>query len=274
MEETPYIDIHSHLNLSPLFEERNSIVEEMKQKNVKTITVGTDLETSHRAIELCKNFPEVCLGATIGQHPNDNKEELFDIDTYTLLSKEKEVVGIGECGFDFFRLTGTNEEQEKEKERQEILFRYHIELAHKSQKMIMIHSRPSKGTMDAYEKTLDILEEYIHNKGYVLRGDFHFFVGNVSIAERILKISFLMSFDGPITFTNEYDEVIRYIPLEMICAETDAPFAAPAPHRGQVCKPWMVEEVYKKIAEIKNLPLQEVKRQIYKNFEVLFKNKT
>ncbi len=264
--EDYFIDTHSHLNLSPLSDEVETVIKKMKEKRTKTILVGVDFETSKQAVGICKSFPDTCLGATIGQHPNDNKEEIFDFDACLLLAKEKEVVGIGECGLDYFRLNGTEEEIYIEKERQISLFKKHVSLAKEINKMLMIHARPSKGTMDAYTDVLDILEK----ENFTGKVNFHFFVGDVSVAKRVVEHGWSMSFDGPITFTNEYDEVLTYVPLENMLCETDAPFAAPAPYRGQICKPWMVEEVYKKVSEIKKLPLDLVVRQLKANAKLLF----
>ena len=99
----------------------------------------------------------------------------------------------------------------------------------------------------------------------------HFFVGSPEIAERFLKLGFYLSFTGVITFARDYDEVIRMTPIEKILTETDAPFVTPVPYRGQTCEPWMVEEVAKKIAEIKGLDPEVVRLQILKNVKTLFR---
>ncbi len=179
------------------------------------------------------------------------------------------MVAIGECGLDYFR-----DEREETKLIQKELFLKHIQLAQHVGKPLMIHARPSKGSMDAYEDVIQQLrmtnEELRKENKQELKMNFHFFVGNIEIAKQILELGGTMSFDGPITFTNEYDEVIRSIPLECIMAETDAPFAAPIPYRGKTCEPWMVEEVVKKIAEIKNEPLEKVRVQILENAKRVF----
>lgn len=248
-----FIDIHSHLNLDPLYADREGVITRMRENNTAAITVGVDLETSKRAIELAEAYD---LWATVGLHPTDNDREVFDYETYKALAQHPEVVAIGECGLDYFR----NQDPEM-KQKQEVLFREHIRLAQDVGKPLMIHARPSKGSMDAYEDVLKILES-ISNAP---RANFHFFVGDVAIARRIVAIGGTMSFDGPITFTSDYDDVLAFIPLERMHAETDAPFAAPAPFRGKTCEPWMVREVVQKIAEIKKLPFDEVKQQLLVN---------
>jgi TatD DNase family protein len=260
-------------------EDREGVIRRMKDADVGTITIGVDYETSCEAIEIARQYDFIWAG--IGLHPADNVDEEFDVEKYKLLAVEKKVVCIGECGLDYFRVAP--EEREVTKERQKDVFKKHIELALAVGKPLMIHARPSKGSMDAYEDVLDILEEYtsplpvqtgqyFHSKGEgALRGNFHFFVGNVAIAKRALAIGFTMSFDGPITFSRDYDEVLQSIPLDMIMVETDAPFAAPVPYRGKTCEPYMVTEIVKKIAQIKGLPEEEVAVALNMNAQRIFK---
>ncbi len=259
---TRYIDIHSHLNLEPLKADHDGVIARMRENNVSTVTIGVDYETSKEAVEIAEKYDFIWAG--IGLHPTDNTSENFDISKYEKLAQNSKVVCIGECGLDYFR--GADENT---KEKQKEIFKRHIELAIKVGKPLMIHARPAKGSMDAYEDALDILENY-KKENNSLSGNFHFFVGDVAIAIRALAIGFTMSFDGPITFTTDYDEVIKFIPIESIMTETDAPFAAPAPYRGKTCEPYMVCEVVKKIAEIKNLSVDDASEKIYLNAKRVF----
>ena len=254
-----YIDIHSHLNLSPLLDIQDEVISRMKEKEVCTITIGTDFEKSKLAIESAEKYPDIVLGTTIGLHPNDNKDESFDFEKYLELAKNPKVVAIGECGVDYFR-----NDDEDTKIRQKGIFKKHIEIAKAVGKPLMIHARPSKGKQDAYEDVLDILE------GQGVKANFHFFVGNIDIAKRALLAGHTMSFDGPITFSEDYNEVIRFLPIEAIMAETDAPYASPAPHRGKTCEPWMVEEVYREIAKIKGLEEEVVRNALVENARRFF----
>lgn len=261
-----YIDIHSHLNLEPLQKDRDAVIMRMHEHEVATMTIGVDYKTSTEAVEIAEAYDFIWAG--IGMHPTDNTEEVFDIEKYKTLAQNKKVVCIGECGLDYFR-----DQRDEMKTRQKEIFLKHIELALAVGKPLMIHARPSKGNMDAYNDVLDILESHNNQSGGVpsaLRGNFHFFVGNVEVAKRVLALGFTMSFDGPITFSRDYDEVIKFIPLESIMAETDAPFAAPVPHRGKTCEPYMVKEVVKKIAEIKGLDESEVQTAILANARRVF----
>lgn len=260
--EIKYIDIHSHINLEPLKQNEESVILRMTENKVGAIVIGVDFETSKEAIELAEKYDFIWAG--IGLHPADNLEEVFDISKYKALGEHQKVVCIGECGLDYFR-----DQKEETKKRQKEIFIKHIELAISLGKPLMIHSRPSKGTMDAYEDVLDILEEYKKNND-ALAGNFHFFVGDINIAKRALDIGFTMSYDGPITFSRDYDEVIKFLPIDSIMAETDAPFAAPVPHRGKTCEPYMVIEIVKKIAEIKGIPEEEARLAILANAKRVF----
>lgn len=261
-----HFDIHSHLNLKPLYEQRADILARMKEQGVGTITVGVDYETSKLAIDLAEENPDL-LWATVGLHPNDNVDEIFEYEKYLELARHEKVVAIGECGLDYFR-----DQSEETKIHQKELFKKQIELAIEVGKPIMVHARPSKGTQDAYTDVLDILESYytLDAKPYTLICNFHFFVGDISIAKRIVENDWTMSFDGPITFSTDYDEVIRSIPIENIMTETDAPFAAPVPYRGKTCEPWMVTEVVKKIAELKGISEEEFKVVMLSNAKRVF----
>ena len=224
-----YIDAHSHPH-DLKYEGRTDFLETLRADGGATIAIGTDYEISRQAIELAKKYDNIW--ATVGIHPADNHVEVFDEKKFDELIEFSigKVVGIGECGLDYFyfdkRFVG-EDRQEKinlEKERQKEVFIKQVEYALKKDLPIVIHGRPSKGSMDAYEDILNILEKH---EG--VRGHAHFFVGDKKIAERFLGIGFLLSFDGPITFTSEYDEVIKLAPLDMLMIETDSPWSNKLP---------------------------------------------
>jgi TatD DNase family protein len=257
-----YIDIHSHLNLPQFDADREEIIQKLKDENVWTITVGDNYKTSLFAVELAKKHEN--LYACVGLHPSEVLVEEFNYEEMLSLAKEKRVVAIGECGLDYFR-----ESDEAFKIKQKEIFHLHVKLALGVGKPLMIHARPSKGTMDAYEDVLDILESY-KKESRNLMANFHFFSGDMNIAKRILSLGFTMSFDGPITFSNDYDEVIKMTPIESIMAETDSPFASPVPYRGKRAEPHMVKEVIKKIAELKDLTEEEALNKVNNNIKRIF----
>jgi TatD DNase family protein len=232
-----YFDIHSHLNFSDYEKDFDEVINRLKETETHTIIIGTDHESSKKAVELADKYEEIY--ACIGVHPVD-KQESFDVDKFESLVQNPKVVAIGECGLDFYHA-----KKDTDYERQKKLFLAQIELALKYDKPLMIHAR------DAYAELLEILEPLKLEHGAKLRGNIHFFAGNVEIAKKFFDIGFTVSFTGVITFTHDYDEVIRQAPLNMIMSETDAPYVAPVPYRGKRNEPSYVSEVAKKIAEIR-----------------------
>jgi TatD DNase family protein len=257
------IDTHSHFNLYQFDGDREEAIARMVDAGVGTICVGIDLETSKLAIEIA--LENDSIWACVGQHPTEWKQE-FDAVEFAAIAEGKNVVAIGECGLDYFR----PEDREGTAE-QVVLFRRQIELAIESGLPLMLHIRPEMGTMTAYEDALDILEEY---KKAVpgLVGTAHFFAGDTQIAQRFIDLGFYISFSGVVTFVKEYQEVVSYVPLERILSETDAPFAAPAPYRGKRNEPAYVTEIVKKVAKIKEMPLETVEKQLLQNAQNLFTN--
>lgn len=253
-----YFDIHSHLTFADFDVDREQIIAKMKEEGFGTITVGTDLGTSRAALALAQKHDH--LFATVGIHPTHG--EAFDEEAFSELAQDPKVVAIGECGLDYFRIDPDDEET---KRAQREIFESHITLALKLDKPLMIHGRPRKGMMDAYE---DILEILSHHKG--VRGNIHFFVGDIPTAQRFLDIGFTMSFDGPITFSRDYDEVIKFIPEDMLMAETDAPFASPEPFRGRRNEPLYVEHVVETLARVRGAELEAFKATMVRNAQRAF----
>ena len=252
-----YIDIHCHLTDEKFSPDLHEVIGRMREKEVHTITVGCDLVSSQAAVAVADEFSEVF--ACIGQHPVDNRDEVFDGDTYAALAANEKVVAIGECGLDYYRGADSGE-----KKRQKELFELQIVFAIEHNLPLMLHGRPQKGTMDAYEDMLDILESSAKTAP-TLRGNAHFFVGDIDIARRFLASNFTMSFAGPITFAPEYEEVVRFVPLDMMHAETDSPYAPPAEYRGKRNEPSFVPEIVNALARIKNHSEEEVREVLLQN---------
>ncbi len=257
----------------------DKVLEEMKGYGVATITVGTDLDHSKEAVALAEKHPHVY--ATIGLHPADNVTESFDEHAYEeLFHTSKKIVAIGECGLDYHYIhtfferdkaeKGLTHNKDAEVDRQQEIFEQQVRFACAHNLPLMLHGRPSKGSMDAYEDMLHILENLKKEYGTKLRGNAHFFVGNIEIARRFVELGFTMSFSGVITFTKDYDDVVRYLPSTMILAETDSPYATPAPFRGERNSPMYVQEVVAKIAVLRNEPFEEVRIQLLENTKRIF----
>lgn len=272
-------DAHAHLHDKAFDEDRDKLILEMKGYGVGAITVGTDLKESEAAVALAQQYENIY--ATIGLHPADNVLEEFDKEAFTtLLLENKKIVALGECGLDyhyienFFRRDkeekGITHTEEEEKERQKRIFKEQVVFACEKNLPLMLHGRPSKKSMDAYEDILTILEEAKKEYGVRLRGNAHFFVGTIDIAKRFVEIGFTMSFSGVITFTKDYDDVVRFLPSTMILAETDSPYATPAPFRGERNSPMYVQEIVAKMSILRNEPLEELRVQIIENTKRMF----
>jgi len=246
-----YFDIHSHLNFKDFDIDRDVVIGNMKKNDVWTICVGTDFASSKSAIELAEKHEGIFV--SIGIHPVDDPKVVWDEERFAQLINHPKVVTVGECGLDFYHL-----KKEEDFERQKKLFSSQIEFALKYDKPLMIHSR------DAYDELIEILTSYKKDNPR-LRGDIHFFSGNLVQAQKLIALGFAISFDGPITFVRDYDEVIKNIPLESIMAETDAPFAAPTPFRGKRNEPNYVIEIVKKIAEIRGEEFEVVRKALVRS---------
>jgi len=267
-----YIDAHCHIQFEQYDEDREEIVEQMREHSIAGIVVGCDMESSKQAVTLAEKHEH--LYASIGLHPNHNSTEIFNADMYRALAQSPKVVAIGECGLDFFRLDGATE---IEKERQKALFLEHIALASELDLPLIIHARPSsakategKPSYDAYHEIHTILSEA--KVAYPnLRGDMHFFVGGIAEAQSFVVLDFTISFTAVITFARDYDDVVRATSLASILAETDAPYVAPASRRGKRNDPLAVIEVVEKIAEIRGENEETSREALLENTQRLFK---
>lgn len=246
-----YFDFHSHLNFSDYDKDFDAVIARLRETGTHTVVVGTDYESSKKAVELAEQYEEIY--ACIGIHPVD-KLESFEVDKFESLVSNPKVVAIGECGLDFFHA-----KKEDDYERQKNLFVSQINFALKHSKPLMIHAR------NAYPELLEILEKLHQELGSKLRGNIHFFAGTLDEARRFWKLGFTTSFTGVITFANQYDEVIREAPLTMLLSETDAPYVAPTPYRGQRNEPSYVSEVVRRIAEIRGEDPEQVRIALVNN---------
>lgn len=276
--ETKYIDIHSHIHFPVYDEDRDALLATMRENGVATITVGTDTEQNEKAVALASRHDHVY--ATVGLHPTHTDEVEEDIARYETLARHEKVVAVGECGLDYHYIETFFEKEKEEKglswnkdaeqDRQQRMFEEQIELAVRVNKPLMLHGRPSSGSMDAYEDMCYIIGNAQKKYGDTVRGNFHFFAGDVGIAQKALDLGFTVSFPGVITFASQYDDVVRYVPLDRMHGETDAPYAAPKPFRGQRNEPNHVREVYKRIALLRGEDEETVRLQLLKNTERLF----
>lgn len=261
-------DSHCHPQFPQYDSDRDEMLKRAKDAGVSMICVGTDLETSKQAIELAQKHDN--MWATVGIHPNESVSSIMHqvswVKEYKNLLKKDKVVAIGEVGLDYYR-TPEPEKQIKQKEA----FEQFIDLAVKYNKPIIIHSRDSaKGsTGRVHEDVIFILNTY-YSLHTTLHGVAHSFTGNLEEAKEYINRGIYLGFNGIITFAHQYDEVVKYVPLENILLETDAPYLTPEPYRGKRNEPTYVIEVAKKVAELKNISLKKVVEQTTLNIRQLF----
>jgi TatD DNase family protein len=275
--EIKYIDIHSHLGFEDYGNDIGEVIKRMHENGVATISIGTGLESSKEAVRIAEENENIW--ACMGNHPDENFNESFNEEEYEKLVRSPKVVAIGECGLDYSKFsggvngglslrrseaTGKGESSvgaiQLIKEKQKAEFIKQIEFAIKHDKPLMLHIR------NAHDDAYEILKKY---EGRV-RGNLHFFTSNITNAKRFIDLGFTISFPGLITYMRDFDKIIKNIPLDKIHAETDAPYVAPVPHRGERNEPSYVIEVYKKIAEIREEDFDTVRLQLIENAKKLF----
>lgn len=277
-----FFDTHAHLNLSAFKDDVAVVVARCIDESVSVINVGTKESTSTRAVELAHEY-EHCY-AIIGLHPiqtvpatHDEEElgggtpfsskgESFDQDFYRALARKGKVVGIGECGFDYYHTSADSYAV------QEAAFIAQIELANELDLPLMIHTRGPKPGAESptgrsvYVDVYEVLKQYAKVPFNV-----HFYAGTYEEAARFFDLGGTISFTGVITFAKEYEAVVKNAPLSHLHAETDCPYVAPVPYRGQRCEPWMVQEVYQKIASIRGLPEESVRLRLLENAQRFYR---
>jgi len=234
-------DTHCHLDMFKDVE--NTLVKAKAHGVTRIITIGIDLPSSRKAIELAERYNFVW--ATVGVHPHEAKT--LDESKYAELEelgRHPRVVAIGEIGLDFYRNLSP-------KQAQLLAFKKQIKLAQKIGKPIIIHCR------EAISETWEILKE---TNGFACGGIWHCFPGDTSLAKQCVKIGFYIAISGVVTFpkAQRLQEVVKNISLKWLLLETDAPFLAPVPKRGKRNEPAFLRYTAEKVAELKNSSLEEV----------------
>ncbi len=263
------IDTHCHLNFKDYKDDYKKVLERSLEDNTWLVNVGTQIDTSKKAIEIAESYPEGVY-AIIGLHPihvhsqqvEESEQDLdfrsrgesFDIESYRNLAKSDKVVGIGEMGIDYFHIPdGVDKDQVKQEQKQ--VFYQGLELARELDLPVIVHTRPSRGTVDAYDDVLEVIKASNYTKCVI-----HCFGGTLEQAKAFIDIGCLISVTGIVTFKNasELHQVVKEIPLEKIMIETDAPYLTPEPYRGKRNEPMFVKYVAEKIAELRGLDIIEV----------------
>ncbi|MGM0899381.1 MAG: TatD family hydrolase [Bacillota bacterium] len=252
-----YIDTHVHLNADQYDEDLQEVIDRaLNSKVEKMVVIGFDRKTIKRAIELAEQHDFIY--AVVGWHPVDAIDCTDeDLEWIEQLAAHKKVVGIGETGLDYHW-------DKSPREIQQQVFRKQIQLAKRVGLPIIIHNR------EATEDVLTILRE---EDAQEVGGVMHCFGGSVETAQESIKMNFMISLGGPVTFKNakKPKEVAAEIPLEHLMIETDAPYLAPHPYRGKRNEPSYVPLVAEEIARLKELPVETVAEATTKNAERFYK---
>lgn len=288
------IDSHAHVQFPAYDADREAVMRRALDVGIGVINIGTQYSTSEDAIRLAEQYPDG-VWATVGFHPShvypvrdktpeasaapmarisngadlnshhdpwelrEKSEEVFDYQKFIELARHPKVVAVGECGLDYYRIKN---HESGIMERQREVFRQQIELAHEVRKPLVVHCRK------AFADLIRVLSSLTSN--FSPPGVVHFFSGSWADAEKLLSLGFYLSFGGVITFSRDYDEVIKMVPLERLLLETDAPYVAPIPYRGKRNEPAYITEVAKKIAELRGISFEETAMKTTGNAQRLF----
>ena len=256
-----FFDNHAHLDDEKFNEDREELIEKIKQEGIETfISAGYSLESSKKAIELSKKYEFIYT--TCGISPNDipqTEEELWKIleEIKKVAKENSKVRAIGEIGLDYYW-----EKDQKRRELQKKAFTEQIKIANELKLPIVIHTR------EAVMDTLEILKQ---NEVYK-KGIFHCCPLNRELVKEGLKLGFYISFAGPVTFKNSKnaDEIINMVPNDKILIETDSPYLSPEPLRGRRNDPRNVKYIAEKIAKVKELQIEDVAEFTYKNAKTIY----
>ncbi|HIW57213.1 MAG TPA: TatD family hydrolase [Firmicutes bacterium] len=242
-------DTHAHLDDKSFDKDRDELIEEIRGSGVTNIMdIGADIESSKKALSIAKKYDFIY--AAVGVHPSDVSGMTdADLDVIRELAKDEKVKAIGEIGLDYHYDDADREAQKK-------WFVKQLELADELGLPVVIHDRDSKGDC------INILRD-MKVKNAVM----HCFSGSAETARQLVKMGLMISFTGVLTFKNARRavEACREIPLERLMIETDCPYMAPEPHRGERNHSGYVRFVAEKMAAVKGVSYDEICRITYEN---------
>jgi len=251
-------DTHTHLYLTEFEEDRDKVIRRAGEQNVKKMLLpNIDKTTIEDLNSVCDTYPEKCF-PMMGLHPSSvGQDYKKDLDTIYKQFDKRKYFAVGEIGIDLY-WDKTYEAQQKE------AFRTQIRWAIKKKLPIVIHAR------DSFDEIFEVVDQENCEE---LRGVFHCFTGSFEQARKALSYGgFFLGLGGVLTFKNsKLDRVVNDIKIENLILETDSPYLAPTPHRGKRNESAYVSLVADKLAEIKNMPKEEVAKITTNNAEKLFK---
>jgi TatD DNase family protein len=263
-----FFDTHAHLDYPEFEADFSQIIERAQAAGItRIISIGTDLESSARAIRLAEQHDGIY--AVAGWHPSNALEAPDDIrPALREFTKHHKVVAIGETGLDYYRLPssqgrGTIADDELYKQKQAAIFQQHLEVAGESGLNCVIHQRGN-----CFEDTLAMMKPFADR----VRGVFHCFAGDASAMQRVLAMNSIVSFTGIVTFKNGQNvrDTVAATPLGKFMLETDCPYLAPIPYRGKRCEPAYVKEIAQAVADTMGCPLEQLSIETCKTAKEFF----
>lgn len=269
-----FFDTHAHVNFNAFKNDGEDVLRRCLDIGMAVVNVGSQYSTSKRAVEYANKF-ESGIYAAIGIHPvhlkkgsfihHDPEElteeeiptvgEIFDKEKYLELAKDEKVVAIGEVGLDYHHFESEDDIEYLKNLQKETLIKF-IDLANEVNKPVMLHC------WDGYDDLLETLEKHPVNK----KGILHSFIGSYKNANKFIELGYAIGLNGIITYGESYDRLIKEVNLQNIVIETDCPYLTPRPlEKGTRNEPLFVKHVAQKIADVKNLPLEQVAQQTTQN---------
>ena len=250
------VDSHCHLDYAPMADDVSGTIARAHSAGVGTLlTIGTKLKDFGRVSAIAETSANVFC--SVGIHPHEAANEAADTDRLLELASHPKVVGIGECGLDYYY-------DRSPRDRQRENFRAHIRAASQSGLPLIVHTR------DADDDMAQMLGEA--KAAGPLKGVLHCFSSSKALAEKALEIGFYISISGIVTFKNadSLREIVRGLPLDRLLVETDSPFLAPVPLRGKSCEPAYVVHTAAKVAELVGIGRDDLAQRTTANFFTLF----
>ena len=273
------IDTHAHVNFGDFRDDADEVIRNAMENEIWMVNVGSDYKSSRKALELANKY-EKGVYAAVGLHPvhiaaggaearPGLPQEEFNYDIYEQLAKFEKTVAIGEIGLDYYHLDPSSDIPAIKKRQKEV-FAAQMELAVKNDLPVIIHCR------QAHDDMLEILKDFRkENKNFLPQdrpwGVMHCFSGDEDLAWEYFSLKLLVSFTGLITFSKQWDDLIRKLPNNKFMVETDSPYLTPEPFRGKRNEPILVSYVAKRIAEIKNTDLEKIAEATTKNAREFFR---
>ena len=248
-------DTHAHYDAEEFAADRDAVLSALPSRGVSlVVNPGCDLPSSRAAVDLSRRYPHVC--AAVGYHPENcapYQEE--DLDILRDLSREEKVVAIGEIGLDYYW------EENPSKELQQVVFRDQLKLAEELNLPVIVHDR------EAHADSLALVRQFPK-----VRGVFHCFSGSAELARELVKLGWMVSFTGVLTYKNARRsvEAAAAVPLDRLMIETDSPYMAPVPCRGQRNDSGNVRYICEKLAEIKGISPEECAKITLENGKRFF----